>query len=204
MEEKLDLHNVQLAQGFEILDETSHSLKAIIDEMSTILFRSNLGMCGEVAMGRARKGSATYSRRGLRAHCNAAFLEERKPFIVVFKESTFFNNIFSNKSIDRGSAAETGHTSVADTALGEQLPLVYRPGAELWNMALRRVAFEKMKCSAASNGSLINNDIAVADASPRQAAAEAPSASLSNARVGTMSLNTVGDDVNNPTVNGHS
>ncbi|KAE9400969.1 hypothetical protein BT96DRAFT_992520 [Gymnopus androsaceus JB14] len=72
-------------------------------------------------------------------------------------------------------------------------------------------------------GSLINNDIAVADASPGQAGAgtlsppsmetstpaqpisqEAPSASLSHTRIGTLSLNTVGNDVNNTTVHDHS
>ncbi|KAE9389138.1 hypothetical protein BT96DRAFT_1003524 [Gymnopus androsaceus JB14] len=55
-------------------------------------------------------------------------------------------------------------------------------------------------------GSLINN---IAEASLGQAAAgslsqEAPSASLSHTRVGTMALNTVGNDVNNATVNDHS
>ncbi|KAE9385028.1 hypothetical protein BT96DRAFT_982162 [Gymnopus androsaceus JB14] len=63
---------------------------------------------------------------------------------------------------------------------------------------------------------LLINEITVADASPRQAGAEtlsspftetitptqeAPSASL---RVGNMSLNTVGNDVNNSTTNDHS
>ncbi|KAE9400970.1 hypothetical protein BT96DRAFT_919113 [Gymnopus androsaceus JB14] len=77
--------------------------------------------------------------------------------------------------------------------------------------------------STALPGSLINNDIAAADASPGQTgpgtlsspstetsspaqpmSQEAPSASLSHTRVGTLSLNTVGNDVNNTTVHDHS
>ncbi|KAE9400972.1 hypothetical protein BT96DRAFT_992522 [Gymnopus androsaceus JB14] len=73
-------------------------------------------------------------------------------------------------------------------------------------------------------GALINNDIATADISPGQArgagtlssssmetstaaqpiSQEAPSASLSHTRVGTLSLNTLGNDVNNSTVHDHS
>ncbi|KAE9400984.1 hypothetical protein BT96DRAFT_992531 [Gymnopus androsaceus JB14] len=85
-------------------------------------------------------------------------------------------------------------------------------------------SMSQVRSSMPVPGALINYDIAAADVIPGQAAGagnlsspsmetstaaqpisqEAPSASLSHTRVGTLSLNTVGNDVNNTTVHDHS